>query len=81
VHLVGFIIRIYHDARFCECQTDGKKDKLKETKTRKKIREGKNRNGERTKKEWEESDIQYCVTDPASQNNVKANYGDMKKWK
>ena len=21
VHLVGFIIRIYHDARSCECQT------------------------------------------------------------
>jgi hypothetical protein len=21
VHLVGFIIRIYHDARFSECQT------------------------------------------------------------
>jgi hypothetical protein len=45
VNLVGFSIRKYHEAGSSECETDGKKDKLKETKTLNKI-EGKNRNGE-----------------------------------
>jgi len=55
---------------------------LKETKTRKKIEEGKNRNGARMKKEWKKSDsvVRHRSSfTTATENHVKANYGDMKK--
>ena len=39
-----------YQKKYRKKETDGKKDKLKETKTRKKL-EGKNRNGERIKRE------------------------------
>ena len=65
-------------------ETDGKNDKIKETKTRKKMEEGKNRNGVRMKKEWKKSDsvVRHRSSfTTATENHVKANYGDMKKWK